>query len=403
MPQITRAPACTKFVVPGFSTSLRHAIGTTCIAIMLLLSSPRAMGAEPSLQAKYEYYKEADGRITVKAQYLAAEFDLGDATHFAVEGVTDAITGATPTGEPAPAGSSQVPLSTLVETRTGIVADVTQTLANGRLRGGYARSTENDYISNGYTAAYVREFNQKNTEVQLGFSYTDDSIIVPWWDADRKKLSRDLLLGITQLIDANTTLTVNLTYGTSTGYMSDPYKIVQKTVELAPGIDLPLTFPENRPTRRSKDILFIETMHYFENTRGSIDASVRFFRDDFGIHSTTLEAAWYQRFGTKWIVRPFVRLYRQNAAKFYHVDLDATTIDPVDAPDITTPYYSSDYRLSAFDGTTVGLKAVYQISERLSVDLMYERYEMTGRDGEVTPDSAYISADTFTVGLKLWF
>jgi Protein of unknown function (DUF3570) len=372
------------------------------LALLLYLASPRGADAESSLQTKYEYYQEEDGRITVDARYLAAELDLGTSTHLSAEGVIDTITGATPTGEPASAGSDQVPLSYLEEKRTGVVTSLTQGLPGGRLRLEYARSDENDYLSNGYSTTFVREFNQKNTELQLGLAYTDDTIREPFWDADRKKLSRDLVIGVTQLLDARTTLTVNYVHGLSSGYMSDPYKLVQKTVELAPGLDLPLTYPENRPGRRTKDILFVNAIHYFENLRASTDASFRYYRDGFGVDAMTWEVAWYQKLGPQWILRPALRFHQQSAADFYHVNLDNTAIDPVDTPDATTPYYSSDYRLSKFDATTVGLKLIYNFNDRFSADLMFERYAMHGRDG-ITPASAYATANTWTVGLRVWF
>lgn len=360
------------------------------------------------MSAKYEDYREANDRISVIASYLSAELDLGSSTHFSAQAVYDAITGMTPTGQRPAAGSTEVPLATLVEDRRGVVVSATQALKDSRVRAEYAHSYETDYKSNGYAVSYVREFNQKNTEVQVGFSFTDDNIVEPFFEGSllgnpRGKLSRDFLIGVTQLLDANTTLTVNFSHGLTTGFMSDPYKLVQKAVEIAPGFPLDLTFQENRPRRRTKDILFVQSAHFFENLKGSLDSSVRYYTDGFGINSTTLEAAWYQRVGGNWIIRPLVRYYRQSKADFYYPNLDLTNIVPVNDPVGTSPFYSSDYRLSAFAATTVGLQVIFNFKERYSIDAMFERYAMKGRDGGATPDSAFVTANTTTVGLKISF
>jgi len=383
--------------------SIRRETIPLYLATALFLASPRSGHAESSLSAKYVDYREEGGRIAVRAQYLQAEIDINDATRLAVEGVYDSITGATPTGEKPPEGSDQVPLSQLEEDRLGIVASVSHQFAPGSLRLEYARSKEDDYLSNGYSVSFIRDFNQKNTQVQLGYSFIDDTIYVPWWDFDRKKRSHDFLIGLTQLIDPNTTIAVNFAHGWSDGYMSDPYKIVQKTVEIAPGLDLPLTFPENRPTHRTKDILYINGMHFFENLRGSVDLSLRLYRDGFGINSVTTEVAWYQKIGDSLVLSPFLRYYQQSAADFYYPDLDKTDIVPIDDPDGTPPNYSSDYRLAALSTSTLGLKLVYTHGDRWSLDLTYERYIMRGRDNGATPSSAFPTANTISAGFKLWF
>jgi hypothetical protein len=72
---------------------------------------------------------------------------------------------------------------------------------------------------------------------------------------------------------------------------------------------------------------------------------------------------------------------------------------PVRIPIGTAPYYTSDFRLSAEDATSCGLKVAWKASNYLQLDASYERYAMRGRDG-VTPASAYPTAGISTVGIK---
>jgi len=94
-----------------------------------------------------------------------------------------------------------------------------------------------------------------------------------------------------------------------------------------------------------------------------------------------------------------VRLYRQSAARFYYYNLDDTSVVPVRIPQGLAPYYTSDFRLSAEDSVSYGLKATWKLSERLSLDASYERYVLRGRDG-VTPASAYPTAGISNLGVK---
>src|ERR1017187_1635926 len=83
------------------------------LAGFLVWVAPRTARAENSLSYKYESYREAGGRIAVQTRGTVVEQDLGTEMHLKLDGVIDAITGATPTGVPASVGSDQVPTTEL--------------------------------------------------------------------------------------------------------------------------------------------------------------------------------------------------------------------------------------------------------------------------------------------------
>lgn len=385
-----------------FARLCRRYLQVAVLAIGLFIAIPQGMAAEPFVSYKYQDYAETRDRIRVVSHHLMGHANLGASTQIQARALVDTITGATPNGQPAPEGSDQVVLSDLEDERYAFVADATHDFGNSRIMGELSYSTESDYDSIGIAGSFTQSFFQKNTEVQFGISYVDDDIQPTFFPEARRKISKDFLVGLTQLLGPNTTFTANLSYGTADGYLSDPYKLVQKSIELLPGLSLPLTFQENRPDSREKIIGYFGLAHYFEGIRGSVDASFRLYDDDHGIGSTTTEISWYQKFGEKLVVRPSFRFYRQSAADYYYYNLDFTPIIPVSDPDGSAPNYSSDYRVSYFDSVTLGLKAVYSISDRWAVDAMYERYEMIGRDG-TTPDSAYPAANILTLGVRAWF
>jgi hypothetical protein len=74
-------------------------------------------------------------------------------------------------------------------------------------------------------------------------------------------------------------------------------------------------------------------------------------------------------------------------------------VTPVRTPSPAGPYYSSDFRVSAFRSYNTGLKLIWNPTPALQFDALLERYEMRGRDG-VTPASAYVRATVLTLGAR---
>ncbi len=361
---------------------------------------PRAARAEESVRYKYQDYRESAGRIAVEVHGATIEKDFGPNLHLKLEGVIDAIAGATPNGQPAPAGSDQVPLSRLTERRKAWNAALSRQFARVNVAVGVANSRESDYVSTGWSLNTLSDFNQKNTTLLVGLAGTEDDVRVFHQTGPAAKRTRDLIVGVTQLLDPQAMVTFNLTWGRQRGYLADPYKLVQKETEIVPGVSLPLTFPENRPAERDKGLAFLGYHRTFPRASGALELGYRFGRDSYDVTSHTLEAAWFQSLGPQVILRPSFRYYTQDAAEFYHYRLDGTTVVPLaGAPRPGGPFYSSDYRLSALRTLTYGAKLVWTPMEALQFDATYERYDMRGTDG-VTPRSAYCRADIVTLGAK---
>lgn len=378
------------------------------VGCVLLLCQPRGLRAEDSLTVKAQSWQEDKDRIRVDSQYMLVEKDLGTDTHLKVMGLIDVIAGATPTGEK-PATGKPVPTVHMDDRRKGWNANVSHQFKRVELALGYGGSRESDYVSRGWSANTVTDFNQKNTSILIGYGGTADRIMEPTvvWPSgkQRHKNGSDFILGVTQLLDPNTSVTVNGSYGTSTGYLSDPYKIVSTTrLDLDPGTYY--TPPENRPERKTKVSVFGGINRNFEKLNGALDGSYRYYHDAFGITSHTVSLEWVQKFGKYILVQPSLRFYRQSASDFYYYSLDrsriTTSYEPILQETGTgkAPFYSSDHRLSHLQTINVGMKVVGKITPWLAIDATYERYLMRGLDG-ITPQDAYVKANTFTVGLKL--
>jgi hypothetical protein len=359
----------------------------------------RPARAENSVTYKYVDYRESDDRMVVESQYGMVEVDLGPDMHAKLTGVIDALAGATPTGQPPTVPGGPVPLAKISDRRKAWSADFSRQFPRVAATVGFANSRESDYVSNGLSLNTVTDFNQKNTMLLLGIAGTDDEIKVFHQLEWESKETMDLIVGLTQLIDPRTSVTVNLSYGHSSGFHADPYRIIRQDTEVQPGVFLPLTYPENRPDSRDKWTLFTSVNRAFPEARGALDASYRLFHDNFGTTAHTVELAWFQKFGERLTLRPGFRFYDQTAADFYRIDLNGAGFEALPGPDPNGPFYSADYRVSAFRSYTYGLKVIWAINANWQLDAAWERYEMRGTDDR-TSRHVYPRADLVSLGAR---
>jgi hypothetical protein len=383
---------------------LRPLPSSALLAATLALCLPRPSArAEDSVGYKFENYREEDGRITVETQSGEADQDIGTDTHLRLTGTIDAVAGATPTGVPAPAGSEQVDLTEIHTRRKAWSGDLSHQFKNVNVDVGFAESRESDYVSSGWSVNTLTDFNEKNTTLRVGLAGTYDRVEVFFKPAYLPKRTHDAIVGITQLLDPRTFVTLNVSWGRATGYLAEPHKFVEKDIEVFTNIFLAEDFGENSPGVRDKGSVFASLNHAFAGVNGAVEGSYRFYADTFGEVAHTLAVTWIQHLGANFLLEPTARLYQQSAAKFYYYDLNDTSIIPVHVPTVGSgPFYSSDFRLSSMDNYSYGLRVVWKPSHWMQLDLAYDEYLMRGRDG-VTPQSAYPRAGISTVGVKfLW-
>lgn len=385
------------------SRSRRPTASTAFLSVTLAMYLTRpAARAEDSVAYKFENYREEDGRITVETQGGTVDQDVGPFGHLSLTGTIDAVAGATPTGRPAPPGSDQVALTEIHTRRKAWSGDYSQQIQNFNVDAGFAESRESDYVSLGWSVNTLTDFNEKNTTLRVGLAGTDNRVEVFFEPAYLPKHTNDAIVGITQVLDARTFVTVNVSMGRETGYLAEPHKFVEKSIEIVTNIFLQESFGENSPNERDHEAVYASIDRAFPGARGALEGSYRFYTDTYGIVAHTAGLSWIQHLGARWLLQPSARFYRQSAARFYYYNLDDTQIVPVRMPNGTAPYYSSDFRLSAEDTYSYGLKVTWKAGEWVQFDAAYEEYVTKGRDG-VTPASAYPRAGISTVGVKfLW-
>ena len=379
-------------------------------AWLLLFSLPNRTRGEDHVDYRYEDYRELDGRIHVQTHGLLFETTLKqDLLAIKGELVYDALSGATPNGAAPPSkydydfgfpvpilgntNSTSVPLSHMEDQRKALSVEAPVTFGLHKVSPQFAYSDESDYTSYGAALSYSIELNEKNTTPTAGWAHTWDSVRDDRGEYQDKSTD-DFLLGVNQLLGPKTVVGLNFTYGLASGYLNDPYRFIVAANDPQLDADNPAGTPEKRPSHRDKFIVRASITQFITPCNASVEAAYRFYEDTFSIDAHTVELSWYQKIGKHVIVSPNFRYYYQTAAYFYYEMI----------PDGNNPprYYSPDYRLSQMQTFTVGANLVVKATKWLSFDVTYKRYIMQGLDG-VTSQSAYPTANVFTVGARAFF
>jgi Protein of unknown function (DUF3570) len=310
--------------------------------------------------------------------------------------------------------SSKVPVEPTSDERESVTLGLPISFGHNTLTPQLSYSAESDYVSLGVALNYSRDFNDKNTTLNVGWSHDADSVR-DYWDFNaagnfiwQGKNTDEIFVGINQLINPKAYVTLNFTYGHSQGYLNDQYRQVYAanapvTTDLAIGGQpaFPAGFaildgwrPEQRPHEKDKYVGYVSYVQFVTPLKGSAEGAYRFYHDSYGVNAHTLSAAWHQKLGKKVMLSPSFRYYRQSAANFYYYMV----------PDYNNwpQYYSSDYRLSEFQSYSFDVSLTWRVSKLFSVDATYSRYVMQGLDG-ATPSDMYPAANVYGLGARLWF
>ena len=274
---------------------------------------------------------------------------------------------------------------------------------------GFNLSSEHDFSSLGANAGLLWDLNQKNTTLALSFSHEGDSISpvggvpVPLSSmpstttavAATDKMTQggsesrtvdDVLFGITQVMTRRWIMQLNYDISNSSGYHTDPYKIVTL---YDPGTDTIEDYLyESRPDTRSKKSIYWENRYHFN--QDSVALSYRYMTDDWGIASHTFDIKYRYELGSGWYLQPHLRHYTQTAADFWHEYLTPAQ----NTADLQ--YASADYRLGRLQDRTYGLKLGHVLPHGREWGVRLESFQQSGD----TP-AADVNATIFQLGYTL--
>lgn len=317
------------------------------------------LAVRPQLEVQTAFYEESDGRMQIASHSASYIAPLPDGKRdIQVNAVREIMSGASPEitipGENGPI--QLLSTASIVEKRSQLDLRLRQGLSSGNLAIHLGQSREDDYRANFANVGGSHDLLDKSLTFDWSVGLSDDEIDATNRPFGGDKNSRNILLGLTQIIDRSSLLQLNFNYARHDGYLDDPYKLV---FVRDTGV-----FNDSRPETRD---LFAGLLRYVRHM-GSSDAALhldyRYYLDSWEVDAHTLSARWHQPFGSGWQWIAGLRLYSQSAAEFH---------DPLPENN-ASGIWSSDYRLDAFGSASASMALKRRFTPDFAAKLSYETY-----------------------------
>lgn len=231
----------------------------------------------------------------------------------------------------------------------------------GSVVGGF--SNERDYrgANGGLEGSW--DLNSKLTTLSAGVGYTrnvldpveGESARFPTRIAHAHNYEGSGFAGISQVLGGETVLQTSVGFTYDNGYLSDPYKLAYVAGT---------TVNDARPGNRRKLAWNTRLRQNIPLLDATVHVDYRYYHDDWGITSHTVETARYQTLPASWALVPRVRWTTQSQADFYQ---------PYYNFRMSNGLYSSDYRLSPFGALSESL-GLYKKLGSWNLSFRYEHY-----------------------------
>lgn len=353
--------------------SVAARLSMAALALPGLMPDAFAGRVEETYNGDFQYgrYVESGQRMEVDVFEGAITAPIGKSMTGSLNLVRDTISGASPRFNIKNAqGDVEQVLSgaSIREERDAISSGLTYYFDSAAVGIGGGFSRENDYTSRYVNTNASYEFNKKLTTLNFGASVALDDIEPTGYDYQKTKSSQQYLLGLTQIIDKDSLILSNITFGYHQGFLSDPYKLVFFD---GVGGSFGSIANDTRPSERFQWAWLTQYVRHFKDfNSAALHADYRFYTDDWGINAHTVELSWHQPLGDDWQIIPRFRYYSQDRADFFQA---------VFSSDNTDAFYSSDYRLAGFGTLSGGVKLSKEIKglklHQLKLQAGFEYYD----------------------------
>lgn len=320
------------------------------------------------------WYREDGGRMKITEPMFWVKSSMGEHWEWGASHTVDMVSGASPiivsnvNGKPAQILTG----ASITDRRKAYDANLTRKYGelNENTAGvSFAHSNEKDYDSKAYGLNATFDFNERNTTLALGLGKRNDRVMsVTDKTLNQPRDAKEFLIGVTQLIDRRTLLQSNLTYTKLTGYLSDPYKLTFSLYRDggSPGVAF---VRDARPGERVQWAWLTRGKRMLAESGAVLAAEYRYYRDDWGIRSHTLQGSWLQPVAEGWQLEAGLRYYSQSRADFYRAEITERPV-PV--------FTSSDQRLASFGALEPSLKLIARFGDHIVTDLGVSRYMQRG-------------------------
>ena len=252
--------------------------------------------------------------------------------------------------------------------------------ADGNAGFNVSQSKEDDYEARSLSFDVAWNSNDDSRTWSASVSSSNDTVQpvkenIPVFIEREDLDTQSTYFGVSQILSSTAIARIGLGYTISKGYLSDPYKL-----------------NDTRPDRHERVTLSGGYRRYFIEQRGALHIDYRYYDDDWGTDSHTVEVAWHQDI-KQHSLKPYIRYYRQDQADFFQ-----------NIADLSQPFFADDYRLSAYDATTMGLHGFYQLGD-WRFEAQVERYSTSATGSISSIDTAPALVDFWrgTIGISWRF
>ena len=267
-------------------------------------------------------------------------------------------------------------------------------------------SEEPDFLANFGSVNVSHELNNKLTTLNAGYNVSSNQITrstdhihgasedhdhgnnPEYPSLNETSLFNGFNLGFSQVLNKNTLFQTTANYTNQSGYLSNPYKFVYirgevtaaeyyelqqasggKSIDWNSITQLEMVgtelFREVRPEQRNLWSLSNRINQNIPTLDATVHADYRFYVDDWGINSHTLELKWFQSLPMGITITPSFRYYSQSQADFFAPYFLAPRADG---------HYSSDFRLADFGAVSGGITFSKTFNKGVTLDAGFEYY-----------------------------
>ena len=271
--------------------------------------------------------------------------------------------------------------ASIEDTRTEVSVTTRYYYDRGNAGFSYINSDEDDYESDAVAldGAFTSADGMTTYSAAVSASHDDIKPTQGAVPTNTLKADKDISsawVGVSRIVSKNAIVRIGLAYTYRDGFLTDPYKK-----------------NDRRPDEREEWVLGTGYRQYFIWPDGALQADYRYFDDDWGVASHTLDLAWHQNLGERTQLIPFLRYYSQSEADFF-----------ANVADTDQRYFADDYRLSAFGAVSGGLRVRHEIGN-WAISAVGERYETDESWGVFSGDEspALVNFWRYSFGLDYIF
>ena len=372
---------------PGTLAALASA--ALALPAIAQLTNAAEMPLKSELGYRYSNYQEdeldpsvvltgSNQRYDIDTNQFRLVAPVGDRTSLTVDGMYETMSGASAMGVVgSPVNDKELIMSgaSIRETRTDVSAELRRFHDRGNKSAALGYSTEDDYEAINGSLEYEQTAADNVTTWSGGVGFSYDELEPVQQQGINRPIHEERwyyngYLARTKVHNPVWQTQIGLYLGYYDGYLADPYRI-----------------RDIRPDSRQQLAILARSRYFLSAFNAALHCDYRFYYDDWGVDSHTVELVWHQSLTDRFRISPLLRYYSQGQADFY-VDADSGVREGAQ---------SSDYRLSTYGAVAFGLGVGYYESNYSLVYYM-ERYESSAEYGL----KSYAKANPFLVDYTLF-